>query len=333
MKVMVLNKQSAIENNPLIYKDLPIPEPTSNQVQIKINACGICHTDLHIVEGDIPAPKLPLVPGHQIVGIISKIGTNVTKLKIGDKVGVPWLNFTCGQCHYCNNNLENLCDNIKFTGYNVDGGYAEYSIVDEKFTYLLPKGFPDLQLAPLLCGGIIGYRALKLSEIKKGGRLGLFGFGASAHIAIQIAKYWDCEVYVFTRSNEHKKLAEKLGAIWTGSSKDKPPKKIDSAVIFAPAGELVIDALGVLRKGGTMSLAGIYMTPIPEIDYNTLLYYERTIRSVANSTRQDAIDLISLAAQIPIQTKVQTFSLYETNKALQLLKKSEINGAGVLKIT
>ncbi|MCP2520493.1 zinc-dependent alcohol dehydrogenase family protein [SCandidatus Aminicenantes bacterium Aminicenantia_JdfR_composite] len=332
MKAAILYNQQPIENNPLKIEEIEIPQINENEILIKVNACGICHTDLHIIEGELPPVKMPVIPGHQIVGIVEKIGGKVTKFKVGDKVGVPWLHSTCGKCEFCKRGKENLCNNAKFTGYHVNGGFAEYSKVSEDFAYRLPENLSNLNIAPLLCGGVIGYRALKLSEIKPGERLGLYGFGASAHIVIQIALYWNCEVYVFTRSEAHRTLASKLGAVWTGRAEDNPPKKMHTSIIFAPAGYLVREALRVLEKGGTIALAGIYMTPIPEIDYS-LIYHERKITSVANSTREDVIELLKLAKEIPLKTEIQIFSLEEVNKALQLLKRSEIKGgAGVLKI-
>ena len=333
MRAAILYNQQPIENNPLKIEEIAIPQINENEVLIKINACGICHTDLHIIEGELPPVKMPVIPGHQIVGVVEKIGNKVTKFKVGDKIGVPWLYSTCGKCEFCIRGKENLCNNAKFTGYHVNGGFTEYAKVSEDFAYHLPENLPDLNIAPLLCGGVIGYRALKLSEIKHGERLGLYGFGASAHIVIQIALYWNCEVYVFTRSQAHRDLASKLGAVWTGRAEDNPPKKMHSSIIFAPAGYLVKEALRVLEKGGTISLAGIYMTPIPEIDYS-LIYQERKITSVANSTREDVIELLELAGKIPLKTEIQVFPLEEVNRALQLLKRSEIKGgAGVLKIS
>lgn len=332
MKAMVLEKCGPIEDNPLVERDLPTPEPGPGQVLIRVNACGICHTDLHVIEAEIPTHKLPLVIGHQIVGKVEKIGTAADKWKPGDRVGVPWLNKTCGQCRYCKNDMENLCENSRFTGYDLDGGLAGYTVQDQDWVYALPDGYPDLQAAPLLCAGIIGYRALRLARTEPGSRLGLFGFGASAHIAIQVARHWGCEVYVFTRGAGHRRLAEKLGASWVGSADDKPPEHLDSAVIFAPAGDLVPKTMGLIRKGGTVACAGIYMTPIPELDYNALLYHERTLTSVANSTRQDCRELLALAPQVPIETEVQVFPLSETNRALAMLKRSEIDGAGVIAI-
>ncbi len=333
MKAMVLEKTAPVDTNPLALKELPDPEPGPGEVRISIHACGICHTDLHIIEAEIPAHKLPLVIGHQIVGEVDRLGQGVKSWKPGDRVGVPWLNRTDQDCVYCSRGMENLCENGLFTGYDVDGGLAEYTVQDADWVYPIPGDYPDLMAAPLLCAGIIGFRALRLSEIRGGQRLGLFGFGASAHIAIQVARFWGCEVFVFTRSKRHRDLAKKLGAAWTGGVEDQAPGPLDSAVIFAPAGPIVPEALRFTRKGGTVACAGIYMTPIPELDYNTLLYHERTLRSVANSTRQDCMDMLEIAPRVPVQTEVQVFSLEEANKALNKLKNSRINGAGVIKIS
>ena len=333
MKAMLLKEPRPIEEKPLVMAEIERPTPGPREISLKILTCGICHTDLHIVEGELPSRKLPVIPGHQIVGTVEAVGKKVTRFRAGDRVGVAWLNSTCGKCEFCLKGKENLCEKARFTGYDVDGGYAEYTVVSEDFAYPIPKGFSDIEAAPLLCAGVIGYRALRLSEIVKGGRLGLFGFGASAHIVIQIAKYWGCQVYVFTRGEQHHKLAINLGAVWAGTAEETPPAKLHSAIIFAPAGKLVLDALRVLGKGGTLALAGIYMTPVPEMNYQEHLYYEKTVRSVANSTRKDAEDLLKLAAEIPIHTEVQEFALEEANRALLLLKQGKIQGAGVLRVS
>ena len=329
---MQLEKKGEIEKEPLRKVEKEIPKIKPDEILIRVKVCGICHTDLHTVEGELELPKLPLIPGHQVSGVVEKIGKSVTRFKIGDRVGMAWLYRTCGNCKYCREGKENLCENALFTGYHADGGYAQYTVISQDFAYPLPSGFSDEQAAPLLCAGIIGYRALKLSEIKPKGRLGMYGFGASAHVAIQVAVHWGCEVYVFTRSAEHRKLAENLGAIWTGESQDNAPQKLDSAVIFAPKGELVLDALGALDRGGTLALAGIYMTPIPRMDYMKYLYYERTMRSVTASTRKDGEELLKIAAEIPIRTKTVSFPMSDANQALLLLKQGKINGAGVLVI-
>jgi alcohol dehydrogenase, propanol-preferring len=332
MRAMVLESPRAAEQNPLELRDVPMPEPGAGEVRVRIAACGVCHTDLHIVEGELQLPKLPLVPGHQIVGVVDAVGPGARAFREGDRVGIPWLNWTDGECRYCRSGLENLCERARFTGFHADGGYAEATVINEAFAYALPQSFPDLQAAPLLCAGIIGYRSLRLSGVKSGERLGLYGFGASAHIVAQLARHLGCEVYVFTRSEEHRRLARELGAAWAGSAEDEAPKKVDGAIIFAPAGRLVPMALRSTRPGGTVAMAGITMSPIPEMDYDSLLYHERVLRSVANSTREDARELLRLAAEIPVRTEVQSFKLEEANLALQSLKHSKIRGAGVLLI-
>jgi propanol-preferring alcohol dehydrogenase len=327
---MVLREPKPAEQNPLLMTDTPLPEPAPGQVLLQVRACGVCHTDLHLVEGEIALPRLPVVPGHQIVGQVDAVGDGVARFAPGDRAGVPWLYWTCGQCGFCQRGLENLCDDARFTGQHADGGFAEYMIVPAGFAYPIPAGFPDEQAAPLLCAGIIGYRSLRLSEIQPGARLGLYGFGASAHVTIQIARHWGCEIYVFTRSEEHQRHARVLGAAWVGRAQDTPPVELDSAITFAPAGWLVPEALRVLRKGGTLAINAIHMSPIPEMPYH-LLYGERTVRSVANSTRGDAEELLRLAAEIPIHTDVELYPLAEANAVLQRIKRREVQGAAVLK--
>jgi len=333
MKAMILREAKPISERPLQLAQLDEPTPGPGQIRIRVRACGLCHTDLHTVEGELWLPKLPLVPGHEIIGEVDAIGQDASRFAPGQRVGVPWLYRSCGQCEYCRSGRENLCESAKFTGYHVDGGYAEYMVVDEQFAYPIPERFSDANAAPLLCAGVIGFRALRLSEVKPGQRLALFGFGASAHIAIQVAVHWGCEVYVFSRTEKHRQLAERLGARWTGTSNDTPPAKVHSAVHFAPSGPLVLNALQVLKRGGTLSLASIYMDPIPQMDYERHLYYERTVRSVTAATRQDAIDILRLAEEIPIKTEVQVFELEQANEALLLMKQSKIDGAGVLQLT
>lgn len=332
MRALRLNCVRPIEEHPLILVELPVPIPGPGELRLRVESCGLCRTDLHIIEGDLSLPALPIVPGHQIVGVVDQIGEGVTRFQAGDRLGVPWLYATCGRCAFCRRGQENLCDSARFTGYHVNGGYAEFVVVQEAFAYPLPAGTSTVHAAPLLCAGVIGFRALRLCELEPGKRLGLYGFGGSAHITIQVAVHWGCEVYVFTRSEAHRALARQLGACWAGQAEDDPPGLLDSAVIFAPVGRLVQQALRVLRKGGTISLAGITMSPIPELDY-ALLYQERTVRSVANSTRQDVHDLLRLAVEIPIHTEVHTFPLEEANRALHLLKQSRFSGAGVLTIS
>jgi alcohol dehydrogenase, propanol-preferring len=332
MRAMVLEKPKPAEEGPLRLVELAEPKPGAGQIRVRVRACGVCHTDLHTVEGELTLPKLPLVPGHQIVGLVDALGAGVKNFREGDRVGIPWLHWACGECFYCQAGQENLCDRARFTGLHVDGGYAEATIVSESFAMNLPDGFSDFEAAPLLCAGIIGYRALCLANIHSGERLGLYGFGASAHIVLQLARHMQCEVYVFTRGEAHRQLALRLGAAWAGSAQDQPPTQIDGAIIFAPAGALALDALRETRKGGTVALAGITMSVIPAIDYSKLLYHERVLRSVANSTREDARELLRLAAEIPVRTEVEVFELDQANRALLAMKQSKIRGAAVLKI-
>jgi len=331
MRAMLLEKPRPAEENPLHLAELPLPTPGAGEIRVRVRACGICHTDLHIVEGELKLPKLPLVPGHQLVGTVDARGAGGMEFREGDRVGVPWLYSTCGECGYCRKGLENLCERGRFTGFHADGGYAEAMVAPAAFAYTLPESFSDLEAAPLLCAGVIGYRALKLSNLQPGEWLGLYGFGASAHIVLQIARHQGSEVCVFTRAESHRQLARQLGAAWVGAAGEPPPAPLDAAIIFAPAGKLVPVALAALRKGGTLALAGITMSALPEMEYQ-LLYHERILRSVANSTREDVRSLLRLAAEIPVRTEIETFQLPEANRALQNLKSSRIHGAGVLVI-
>ncbi len=331
MRAMVLDQQKSVTERPLFLRDVAVPVPGPGQVRVRVSYCGLCHTDLHTVEGDLPPHKLPLIPGHQIVGLVEETGAGVKGLKTGDRVGIPWLHSTDGTCAYCIRGLENLCQRAQFTGYDVNGGYAESTVVGAEYASKLPVGFSDEHAAPLLCAGIIGYRSYRLAAVPKQARLGLYGFGASAHIVLQLARHLGHEVYVFTRAEAHRELARRLGAAWVGDAKDAPPAKLDAAIIFAPAGALVLDALRAVRKAGSVVLAGIHMSPIPELDYR-LLYDERMLRSVANSTRQDAREFLELAAEVPVQTETTVFPLEAANDALIALKQSKIEGAGVLRI-
>jgi len=329
---MQLKKFAPIEKKPLELVEIPVPEPEPNEILIRISVCGVCHTDLHTVEGELSEVKLPIIPGHQVIGRIAARGKNARRFQEGDRVGAAWLYSTDETCSYCSRGNENLCEAARFTGYSANGGYAEYMVIQDKFAYAVPEIFSDEEASPLLCAGIIGYRALRLSGIKPGQRLGLYGFGASAHVAIQVAVHWGCKVFVFSRSEEHRAHARKLGAVWSGTSDLDPPEKLQGSINFTPAGETVLDGLRHLDKGGTHALAGIYMTPIPEMDYNRYLYHEKVLRSVANATRQDGEDLLKIAAEIPIRTTTTIFSLEEANTALNLLKHSRFDGAAVLKV-
>jgi len=331
MKACVLRGPAAIETNPLEYAEVATPQPKAGEVLVRVRACGVCRTDLHVIEGELPPRKSPLIPGHQVVGVIEKRGEGAQRFAAGARVGVAWLHRTDGTCEYCRAGLENLCDNPMFTGYTVDGGYAEFIVAPEGFAYAIPEGFPDEQAAPLLCAGIIGFRSLRLSGVKRGSRLGFYGFGAAAHVAIQVARHWGVEVFASTRDARHQKLAMELGAAWAGGTFDEPPKKLDAAIVFAPAGEIVPAALKALKKGGTLVLGGIHMSPIPSFSYD-LLYQERMIRSVANNTRKDGEDFLRVASEIPIRTRIQIFPLSEADRVLNALKNDAIPGAAVLRI-
>ena len=326
-----LSKPRPVSEHPLTITEIPQPQPGKGQVRLRIRYCGVCHTDLHTVEGEIHPPSLPVTPGHQVVGRVDAIGEGVESLSLGQRVGVPWLYSTCGDCHFCQSGMENLCEKAKFTGFDVDGGFAEMMLADARYTLPLPEAISDQDAAPLLCAGIIGYRSLHKADLKKGERLGLFGFGASAHLAIQVARYWGCEVYVFTRSPEHRRHAEELGAAWTGRAEETPPALLDRAVTFAPAGWFVPLALEKLRPGGTLAINAIHMSDIPGFAYE-LIYGERTLRSVANATYQDGVDFLRLAAEIPIQPETTLYPLAEANQALLDVKKSRLNGEAVLEI-
>lgn len=333
MKAQVLIWPDDIKNNPLQLQEREIPKPGPGQVLIKNNVCGICRTDLHVVEGDLDLKTLPLIPGHQVVGEIKECGAGVREFKPGDRVGVAWLQATCGKCRFCLTGRENLCESAIFTGWTAQGGFADYTVVPQQFIYPIPEGFSDLQAAPLLCAGIIGYRSLKLMNIPdwSGRRIGIYGFGAAGHIAIQLLKAWGAEVYVCSRDESHQNLAQELGAIWTGGTTDQPPVLLDGAVVFAPAGEIVPAGLKALDRDGRLVLAGIHMSPIPSFSYN-ILYGERMIRSVTNNTKQDGLEFLEQATKVGVKTHVQTFRLEEANEALCALKYDHIQGAGVLVI-
>jgi len=331
MKACFLRTPAKVEKNPLEYGEFPDPSPGPGEVLVRVKVCGVCRTDLHVIEGELPPKKSPVIPGHQVVGVIERSGPEVKRFAAGARVGIAWLHKTDGTCEYCRRGEENLCDEPLFTGYSVNGGYAEYLVAPEAFIYALPNGFPDEQAAPLLCAGIIGYRCLKLAGVVRGEKLGFYGFGAAAHVAIQVARHWGVDVYAATRDVRHQKLAMELGAKWAGGTLDAPPVKLDAAIVFAPAGEIVPAALQVLRKGGRLILGGIHMSPIPSFAYD-LLYQERMIRSVANNTRRDGEEFLSLAAEVPIHTMVQVYPLAEANRALNALKNDEISGAAVLRV-
>ena len=334
MKAWILRTPGSVDARPLHLVDVPTPMPREDDLLIHVSACGICRTDLHVVEGELPPRLSPVIPGHQIIGRVAAVGSHVADFALNDRVGVAWLNRTCGKCRYCLGCRENLCEQALFTGWSVNGGYAEYAIAPASFTYRIPDNFEDIQAAPLLCAGIIGYRCLRLTGLSendwRGARLGIYGFGAAGHICIQLARSRGAEVYVCTRDRErHQALAHELGATWVGDAAEDPPVKLDTAIIFAPAGELVPLALKALAKGGTLVLGGIHMSAIPSFDYS-LIYGERMIRSVANNTRADGRGFLLEAARIPVRTHVQTFRFDQVNDALIALKHDAIRGAGVI---
>ncbi len=328
MKAAVLHSPGKISERPLRIEDVPRPEPGPGQVLLRVLACGVCRTDLHIVEGELPAKQPAIIPGHQIVGGI--LSGAAGALRVGTRVGVSWLGATDGECWYCRNNLENLCDSPTFTGYDVNGGYAEFVVADSDFVYPLPPTLDPVRAAPLLCAGIIGFRSLRVAGVQPGEKVGLFGFGASAHLAIEVLRSWRCPVYVSTRGESHRKLAASLGAKWVGSETEKPPVELDRAVTFAPSGDVVVAALSALRKGGVVAINAIHLDRMPQFDYDKLLWGERQIRSVANMTRADARDFLKLAAEIQIKPKITTFSLDQANEALAAIKNDAIDGAAVI---
>ena len=333
MKAVVLSKPAPIDTSPLQFRDVPIPEPAPNEIRVRVQACGICRTDLHVVEGELAPQVEHIVPGHQVVGVVDRIGSAAARFKEGDRVGIAWLRSTCGSCRYCQAGNENLCPQARFTGYHANGGYAEYAVVREDFAYTLPANLSAAEATPLLCAGIIGYRALRRADMRPGCRLGLYGFGSSAHIAIQVARHLGCIVYVMTRDERHQQLARQLGAAWAGDADAMPPEKLDSAVLFAPVGHLVRPALEALDQGGTLALAGIYLTDIPSLNYERHLFHEKTLRSVTANTRRDGEELLRIAAEIPIRPQTTSFPLEDANGALLQLKRDGIQGSGVLLVS
>jgi len=335
MQAMLLRRPG----EPLEGAPVARPQPGPGQVLVRVHACGVCRTDLHVVDGELPGPKLPLILGHQIVGTIEEVGPatagGATPLRVGDRVGIPWLGWTCGRCRYCRSGAENLCDRALFTGYTLDGGYAEAAVADARFCFPIPEGYPDLQAAPLLCAGLIGFRCLRLAGDPAAGveRLGIFGFGAAAHIVTQVARHRGQRVFAFTRDGdaEAQRFALDLGAEWAGATGETPPEEIDAALVFAPAGELVPAALRVLRKGGTVVCGGIHMSDIPSFPYE-ILWGERVVRSVANLTREDGVEFLREAPRVPVRTEVEVFPLAEANEALDRLRAGRIYGAAVLQV-
>jgi propanol-preferring alcohol dehydrogenase len=318
-----------VPGEPLRVAEVASPEPGEGQVLLRVHCCAVCRTDLHVVDGELPDPRLPLIPGHQIVGTVERIGEHTDGFKVGERVGVPWLGWTDGECRYCLSGRENLCENARFTGYQIDGGYAEYALAEGRFCFSIPESFPDLQAAPLLCAGLIGHRSLRFAGDAE--RLGLYGFGASAHIVAQVAAHEGRRVFAFTRpgDGEAQEFARELGAEWAGSSEEAPPEELDAAIIFAPVGALVPAALRAVARGGTVVCAGIHMSDIPSFSYD-LLWEERSVRSVANLTRQDGLDFLALAPEVPVRTEVMPFPLEAANEALEALRGGRVRGAAVL---
>ncbi len=330
MKAMQLESIAPIAEAPLRLRDVPTPNPNRDEVLVRVQACGICRTDLHVIEGELPRHQMPIIPGHQVVGVVEQCGSEAQRFKKHDRVGIAWLRYTCGKCRYCQAGNENLCPNARFTGYDANGGFAEFAIVNEAFAYALPQEARAESLAPLLCAGIIGFRALRRANVMPNQRVGLYGFGSSAHIALQVARYWHCRVYVMTRDAKHQALARELGAAWAGGATEPPPEPLDSAILFAPAGELVLPALEALDMGGTLAIAGIYLSDIPKLSYEKHLFHEKNLRSVTANTRRDGEELLGLAAEIPLMPQITTFPLDEANEALRALKEDHIRGSGVL---
>ena len=326
MRAMVLESPGAA----LKLMDVPVPTPGPDQVLLRVHACGVCRTDLHILDGELQHPKLPLILGHQIVGTVAGLGENVRRFNLGERIGVPWLGYTDGTCQYCQRGQENLCDEPRFTGYTIDGGFAEYAVADQRYCFSLPETYADIDAAPLLCAGMIGYRTYRLAGEHKE-RLGIYGFGAAAHIIAQVAIHQGQRVFAFTRPGDTaaQDFARRLGAVWAGDSTQQPPEQLDAALIFAPVGSLIVDALRATVKGGTVVSGGIHMSDIPAFPYR-LLWEERTIRSVANLTRQDGEEFLAIAPQVPVKTEVHTYPLEEANQALDELRNGKLQGAGVL---
>jgi alcohol dehydrogenase, propanol-preferring len=331
-RALIVERPAPAGTGPLRMTERAPPEPGPADLLVAVEVCGVCRTDLHVVEGDLPRHRSPVVPGHEVVGRVAGMGGNVRGFAVGDRVGIAWLHATCGRCRFCRRGRENLCLAPCFTGYDVDGGYADHALVPAAFAYRLPEALAGSSLAPLLCAGIIGYRAYRRSGIRKGGRLGLYGFGASAHVVIQLARFDRCTVFVATRGERHQALARRMGAAWVGGATEPPPEKLDAAILFAPAGELVPAALAALDRGGTLAVAGIHLSAIPSLDYAQHLFEERSLVSVTANTREDGRALLRLAAEIPLVCSTETFPLGQANEALRRLKEDEIEGAAVLQV-
>jgi propanol-preferring alcohol dehydrogenase len=333
MEAIVVNTPAAIESNPLALIDREKPRPGAGEILVRVIVCGVCRTDLHVAEGDLPPKHSQIIPGHEVVGVVEQCGPEAGRFAPGARVGIAWLRETCGQCKYCRRGGENLCPDARFTGWDHDGGYAEFAVVHEDYAYSLPASIPDVEIAPLLCAGIIGYRAIKRAAIKPGATVGLYGFGGSAHLALQVLKHWKCRIFVMSRGGIHQELARELGAEWIGNAEEPPPAPLDAAILFAPVGNLVLPALEALDRGGILAVAGIYLTPIPALDYERHLFYEKELRSVTANTRRDGAEFLRIAGEIPIRTHTMPMVLGDANRALNLLKHDQLKGAAVLRIS
>jgi propanol-preferring alcohol dehydrogenase len=333
VRAIVVNTPAPIESNPLALIDREKPQPGPDEILVRVIACGVCRTDLHVAEGDLPPKHPKIIPGHEVVGVVEGLGPGCKRYAPGARVGIAWLRETCGRCKYCMRSDENLCPDARFTGLDHDGGYAEFAIVHEDYAYPLPASIPDVEIAPLLCAGIIGYRAIKRAAIKPGATVGLYGFGGSAHLALQVLKHWKCRIFVMSRGRIHQELARELGAEWIGSAEEPPPAPLDAAILFAPAGNLVLPALEALDRGGILAVAGIYLTLIPALDYERHLFYEKELRSVTANTRRDGAEFLRIAGEIPIRTHTMPMMLEDANRALNLLKHDQLKGAAVLRIS
>jgi propanol-preferring alcohol dehydrogenase len=333
MRAWVIHRPAPIDQGPLVLDEKPQPTPDAHQVRVRVSTCGVCRTDLHLAEGDLPPRRSRVTPGHEVVGLVDAVGTDSNRFRVGDRIGIAWLRQTCGRCRFCRRGRENLCFQPRFTGWDADGGYAEYAVVDEGYAYALPEAFSDEDAAPLLCAGIIGYRALKRASLPPGGHLGVYGFGASAHLAMQVALSQGATVHVLTRSVEAQRLAMTLGAAFAGGSFDEPPQPLDAAILFAPAGELVPVALRALERGGTLAVAGIHLSDLPPLVYADHLFQERQLRSVTANTRADGEEFLAIAAGIGLRPTVSTYPLDEADRALADLAHDRVNGAAVLRVS
>lgn len=333
MRAIAVERPAAIETSPLGLVEVEKPRAGAGEILVRVRACGVCRTDLHVAEGDLEPKHPQMIPGHEVVGVVEENGAGCKRFAPGARVGIAWLRETCGECVYCRRGRENLCREARFTGWDHDGGYAQWAVVREDFAYALPEALGDAEIAPLLCAGIIGYRAIKRADVKPGSTVGLYGFGGSAHLAIQVLRHWKCRVFVMSRGGKHQELAEELGAAWVGSADERPPMPLDAAILFAPAGELVLPAMEALDRGGILAVAGIYLTPIPRLDYERHLFYEKELRSVTANTREDGAEFLRLAGEIPIRTHVVPMELTEANRALKMLKHDQLKGAAVLRVS